>query len=86
MRVHWVYTTTGAMLWVLVRSLLSLVYAAAHKGESVDWVGIFVTWVVVAAYCASNVMLLRVMHLRSMVRVFESLNEVEMPWSCWTRL
>lgn len=68
MRVHWVYTTTGAMLWVFVRSLVSLVCAAARPGgAAVDWAGVLVTWVVVAAYCASNAMLLRVLHLRSMV-------------------
>jgi hypothetical protein len=67
-RVHWVYTTTGAMLWVFVRSILVAIYESAFDGDSsVDWVGIIVTWTVVATYCASNAMLLRVMYLRSMV-------------------
>jgi len=56
------------MLWVFVRSIITTVYDSALDGDaSVDWVGVLVTWIVVVAYCASNAMFLRVMHLRSMV-------------------
>lgn len=56
------------MLWVFVRSIITTIYDSAFDGDaSVDWVGVLVTWIVVAAYCASNAMFLRVMYLRSMV-------------------
>ena len=35
-RVHWVYTTTGAMLWVFVRSVLTLLYDAAVPDADAD--------------------------------------------------
>jgi len=52
-RVHWLYTTTGAMLWVFVRSILTIFYDWA-EAATVDWAAIMVTWAVVACYCASN--------------------------------
>eukprot|EP00613_Pedinella_sp_CCMP2098_P032106 CAMPEP_0171725242 /NCGR_PEP_ID=MMETSP0991-20121206/24877_1 /TAXON_ID=483369 /ORGANISM="non described non described, Strain CCMP2098" /LENGTH=322 /DNA_ID=CAMNT_0012318343 /DNA_START=280 /DNA_END=1248 /DNA_ORIENTATION=+ len=62
-RVHWVYTTTGAMLWVFVRSLLSIAYDKAED-IGINTVALSVNWVVVACYCAANTALLRMMHLR----------------------
>jgi len=65
-RVHWIYTTSGAMLWVLVRSGLAIAYhRAVHK--KVEWVQLGVSWVLVVCYCTGNAVFLRMMRKRNLV-------------------
>ena len=52
-RVHWVYCTTGAMLWVMARSIMTLMYDAAMS-EAVNVEEQVVCWVIVAFFCAGN--------------------------------
>jgi hypothetical protein len=65
-RVHWVYCTTGAMLWVCVRSIFTILMWMCGI-DDLDWLAVAVTWTLVMFYCAGNAVFLRMMHRRNLV-------------------
>jgi len=65
-RVHWVYCTTGAMLWVMARSFLTIFLAICSLYDPLDWIAIIVTWTLVICYCTGNSVFLKMMHIRSL--------------------
>ena len=67
-RVHWVYCTSGAMLWVAARSVMTLLYDAAIS-ERVNLMEEVVCWIIVSMFCAGNSVFLRMMRLRSLAGV-----------------
>ena len=79
-RVHWVYCTSGAMIWVLVQSVLWILWdllpPAVHNydddnddDDKLHMMAKVVSWVVVFFFCGGNAVFLRMIRLRHLAGV-----------------